>query len=454
MKMKSADLRDKLKALHARMGDFWWYSLLLFCACRFADVLNAFVGLWLVPKYVPPSELGAVMPLTNFAAFLALPASAFAMVFMKEIVSLSVKGEFGKIKTLVKGVFIGIAILLIIASLLTKAMIPMFMERIRLQEGSLVYIVITTAFFGCIAPVYTNVLQALKKFKEISLINIFSAPVRLITMTVTMPFRAICGYFVGQAAAPAFSILLSLFFLRKFLAIKSQPYWNIDIFSRFGKLFIGVTAYQLFPMISGLVDAMIIRQRLPEVESGAYYMITRFSEIACFLNGTLLTVMFPFTAELAERKQSTKPLVIKAAIATLIFGLILASVFLIAGEHLLAILPSGDAYSRFAWAIPCMIITTTMNAILSYHTNTEISAGRFSFLKWWIPLHLFCPIFLLVITGYRYFIPWLPQSWLEFLASHNFTSLQAIIIWLLVIAAIKLIISSADFLMQKKQQYL
>ena len=52
MKMKSADLREKLKALHARMGDFWWYSLLLFCACRFADVLNAFVGLWLVPKYV------------------------------------------------------------------------------------------------------------------------------------------------------------------------------------------------------------------------------------------------------------------------------------------------------------------------------------------------------------------------------------------------------------------
>jgi O-antigen/teichoic acid export membrane protein len=365
---------------------------------------------------------------------------------MKEIVSLSVKGEFGKIKTLVKGVFIGIAVLLIIASLLTKAMIPMFMERIRLQEGSLVYIVITTAFFGCIAPVYTNVLQALKKFKEISLINIFSAPVRLITMTVTMPFRAICGYFVGQAAAPAFSILLSLFFLRKFLAIKSQPYWNIDIFRRFGKLFIGVTAYQLFPMISGLVDAMIIRQRLPEVESGAYYMITRFSEIACFLNGTLLTVMFPFTAELAERKQSTKPLVIKAAIATLIFGLILAGVFLIAGEHLLAILPSGDAYSRFAWAIPCMIIMTTMLAILSYHTNTEISAGRFGFLKWWIPFHLLCPIFLLVITGYKYFTPWMPQSWMNFLSAHNFTSLQTIIIWLLITGAIKLIISSIEFI--------
>ena len=48
-----------LSNLHAKLGDFWWYSLMLFCACRAADLLNAIVGLWLVPKYVDPSELGA-----------------------------------------------------------------------------------------------------------------------------------------------------------------------------------------------------------------------------------------------------------------------------------------------------------------------------------------------------------------------------------------------------------
>ena len=46
-----------LERLHARLGDFWWYSLMLFCACRAADLLNAFVGLWLVPKYVDPMRL-------------------------------------------------------------------------------------------------------------------------------------------------------------------------------------------------------------------------------------------------------------------------------------------------------------------------------------------------------------------------------------------------------------
>ena len=54
-----------LNKLHSKLGDFWWYSLMLFCAMRAADCLNVFVGLWLVPKYVEPAELGAVMPLTR-----------------------------------------------------------------------------------------------------------------------------------------------------------------------------------------------------------------------------------------------------------------------------------------------------------------------------------------------------------------------------------------------------
>ena len=76
--MKTPKLFDRL---HARLGDFWWYSLMLFCACRAADLLNAFVGLWLVPKYVDPSELGAVTPLGNFAGLLALPVAVFANTF-------------------------------------------------------------------------------------------------------------------------------------------------------------------------------------------------------------------------------------------------------------------------------------------------------------------------------------------------------------------------------------
>jgi hypothetical protein len=120
------------KKLHAKLGDFWWYSLMLFCACRAADVLNAFVGLWLVPKYVGPGELGAVMPLTNFANFLAIPVAAFANTFRNELTRLSIGREFGKLKSLMRGVFVATAVFLFIALVTAHFLLPAFLERIRI----------------------------------------------------------------------------------------------------------------------------------------------------------------------------------------------------------------------------------------------------------------------------------------------------------------------------------
>ena len=55
-------MKSILHRIHARCGDLWWYALLLFVAQRFGDAINMFVGMWLVPKYVPQNELGAVLP--------------------------------------------------------------------------------------------------------------------------------------------------------------------------------------------------------------------------------------------------------------------------------------------------------------------------------------------------------------------------------------------------------
>ena len=55
-------MKSILHRIHERCGDLWWYAALLFMAQRFGDTINMFVGMWLVPKYVPQDELGAVLP--------------------------------------------------------------------------------------------------------------------------------------------------------------------------------------------------------------------------------------------------------------------------------------------------------------------------------------------------------------------------------------------------------
>jgi len=440
-----------LERLHARLGDFWWYSLMLFCACRAADLLNAFVGLWLVPKYVDPSELGAVMPLTSFAGFLAIPVSVFAMAFAKEMTTLAANGEYGKMKSLMRGVFIGAGAFLLLALAISRFALPLFLERIRIASGSLGFLILAAAFISTVSPVYQNALQALKRFKTISLINIVGAPIRFLVMLVAMPFRALSGYFVGQAATPAFAIAASVYALRKELSVPAVPYWSRSVLRQFTALLVGLAAYHMVGGMLGLVEQTALRQRLPEIESAAYYMTTRFSDIASFVCGTLTTVLFPFTASLAAKGRPTRPLVVKSSLAMLATGGLLAIAFALVGKPIIALLPDGDKYAEYAWAIPWLIGITSISAIQTFHTNTEASAGRFGFLKWWIPLHVVFAAGLLAITGYGYFATYIPTSWCDFLATHNFTSLKAMLVWFSATTLVRTAFSLIELLRQPSQ---
>lgn len=437
-------MKALLNKLHARLGDFWWHSLMLFCALRVADVMNMFVGLWLVPKYIGMNELGAVLPLTTFATTLALPAYVFAMTFMKEVNTLAVHQEFGKMKSLMRGVFIGVGIFIVLAIVASIFLLPHFLERIRITKGLLGVLILVSAFLGCVSPIYSNALQALKRFKTISLISIIGAPLRLLTMLVAMPFRPLSGYFVGQSAIPGFSIFASVFCLRKELSVPAEPYWTKPVFRRFMLLFLGMAGYQLAGMMSGLVESTVLRQRIPEVESAAYYMVTRFSDISSFISATMLVTLFPYTAELAEQGKSTRPLVFKSSLVMICAGSVLALIFACFGRPLLAILPDGDKYSDFAWAIPWMIGINVLSAIQTFHTNTEASAGRFRFLKWWIPLNFLYMVLMQSVAGYGYFASHLPQSVTEFLSTHNFHSLSAILWWMTAIVIIRILFSAFD----------
>ena len=208
-------MKALLQRLHARLGDFWWYSLMIFMAARAADCLNVFVGLWLVPKYVPPSELGAVQPLANFASFLALPAAVFASTFRQELSNLAVNRQFGKMKTLMRSVFIAAAIFLFLAIVVSHFVLPHFLSRIRIAEGSLGMLIIVYSFINTLSPIFSNALQSLKKFKATTVISLLGAPIRFLAMLATMPLRALSGYFIGQTSTPAFSIGTSVIALRK-----------------------------------------------------------------------------------------------------------------------------------------------------------------------------------------------------------------------------------------------
>ena len=423
--------------LHTHLGDFWWYSLMLFCACRAADLTNAFVGLWLVPKYVDASELGAVMPLTQFANFLAIPVAAFANTFRNELTRLSINKEFGKLKTLMRGVFAATAVFLFVAIVVARFTLPLFLERIRIVEGSLGLVIIAASFVSAVAPIYSNALQALKKFKAQSLLSIVGAPVRLIAMLIAMPFRAITGYFVGQAASPAFGIVASVVALRKELSVKAEPYWNRETVKKFSALFMIFLGWGISGSMYCLVESTVIRQRLPELDSASYYMVSRFSEIATYLYAAMIFAFFPFAADLAKNDKKQTTLILKSTGVNLVFCAIIALAFGCIARPLLEVLPHGDKYAAYWWAVPWLISITGISTLHGFYSTAEVASNRFGFLKWTIPLDLSYPTLLLAVTGYGHFTSYIPQSWSAFLRAHNIYSLETMLWWMTAINLIK-----------------
>ena len=432
-------MKALLNKLHARLGDFWWYSLMIFMAARAADCLNVFVGLWLVPKYVPPSELGAVQPLANFASFLALPAAVFASTFRQELSNLAVNRQFGKMKTLMRSVFIAAAVFLFLAIVVSHFVLPHFLHRIRIAEGSLGMLIIVYSFISTIAPIFQNALQSLKKFKATTVISLLGAPIRLIAMLVTMPLRALSGYFIGQTSTPAFSIVTSVIALRKELSVKAEPYWTRPAACRFSRIFAIFSISAIAGGLAALIETTVLRQRLPELDSAAYYMATRFSEIAGFLASALIFTIFPYAADLAAKGKDTRPIVLKASLLIIVSNALLAGFFCLFSRQILALLPYGDQYANYWWAIPCLIGNATLFVIANIYFTAEASAFRLGYVKWFAPLSAGYSILLLLVTGHGYIDGYIPAAWSRFIDAHNIRSLGTMLCWMTGYNAIKVI---------------
>jgi O-antigen/teichoic acid export membrane protein len=370
------------------MKSFVKDTLLLFLALRAGDLISVAAGMWFVPKYVSSNEIGAVLPITSFATFLSLPVFALAMVVMKESACLAVKNERGKIKTLLSSVFKVTAIIAIVVLILTFLLMPQFCKLVQIDNSLIGFLVVASSFLGCVAPVWTDALQSLKKFKALALIEVFGSLGRFAVMFFVMPLKALCGYFLAQTSLPAFRMIAGILALKKDLQVKAEPFWNQETVKRMSLAFIAVLAYQSIPMLTSMIEHTLLRTSLPSIDSAGFYMVSRFSDFLYYTTFPMLLVMFPYTASAAEKRESTSPYVIKCSLATLIIALLMSAIYFFLGDKLLSLMPNGNKYLEYANYMPYLTIITALTSCQVFFTNAEVSAGRFKFLYWLIPLHV------------------------------------------------------------------
>lgn len=438
--------------IHVKLGDLWWYTILLFIVNRFGDVINMFVGLWLVPKYVPAEELGAVMPITQFISLIGLPLGVVAIPFMKYLGVYANRGEYGKVKSLLRDAFVGAGILAVVTILVAWLILPFLFERCRIATGSLGLLVVVCSVLGAVATIFSNAVQGLKLFKSTVWIGVFVAPLRLIVMLVTMPFRAISGYFMGQMSTSVVPIVGSLFVLRKRLgkAVKAVPYWKED-----GRAMVRyalpVAVITVLGVLSTSVDMLVIRHRLSTFESAGYYMITRFTDIASYLGTALMVFLFPLVASAAAKSKESLKTAAHSAAGSFAGGIGVGFILLLVGDWLFSLNSVWAEYrsvARMMWPIclynACAISTNCLNMY-------EVAQNRFRFLWYVVPLLAVKCLFLYSVTGITFFVGILPQGFIDRILGWQPCRLSFVVYTLLITQALQLVCYCIDiFVLRKK----
>ncbi len=369
---------------------FWLSLLLVFGAMRLADALNAYVGLWLIPARLGQGALGAVLPLMSFGGFLAVPVGVLATVFSRQLCAYAAAGDAVRARGLLRDALGWAAAAFLAAMAVATPCLPWLCGLLRVECSAAGGLAVAYGLVAAFVPLFLAALQALQRFGALASANLLAAPVRLTAMLLLLPGLGLAGYFLGQLASIAATLGVVCWALRGLLrggGGAGAAAWRADLrpMARYAAKVALAAAVGAVP---GLVCAFVIRVRLPEVESGAYYLLTRFSEIATYCGGTVSLVLFPFAVSARARGEESAPLRNGALAATLGGGLALAALFWFLLPWLFPLIPGYAAYVPFARLAAYLTLITACNVAAAAHFSHAQARDDFRYLLYYIPLSL------------------------------------------------------------------
>jgi len=183
---------------------------------------------------------------------------------------------------------------------------------------------------------------------------------------------------------------------------------------------------------------MVIRQRLPEVESSAYYMISRFAELATYAGMTMVFVMFPLASEAHERGRRSYRLLRQMSVGTLAFGAVSTAFLYFCGVWMFNLVPTCRPYVAYVPDMALMAAMLTLNMIWMNYSQHELACNRFRFYAYGGPLTILQTIFLVCFTGYTFFNGLLPPAVVDWMASLNVATLRNLLWVQMVFAVLRL----------------
>ena len=403
-------MSDKIRQIKRRLGPLWWYSLCMFGVSRLGDIVSLFIGAFLVPAVVSRERLGAILPLTQLAAFVALPLSIVLGVALKYMGVFIARGEEGKLKSLLRDLLVLTSVLSACAVAYIGFSAAFLQERLKVEDPRILWLVVGMGIISCWTPVATTMAQGFRRFYRLIASALVGPLVRLVVILLLLKQFQLVGFLTAAMCSrlAVLGMMLTVLWHRRGGTAVHESYrshWREML--HYGAPFgVALAVYTL----QLTVEPFIIRQRLPEADSAGYYIAAMFGNISMYVSGAMLPFLFPIVSASYERGESTRKLHRQALAFVLLAGCALAVVFLLCGDYILTWHSAWRGYRSFAPFIWQVAFVVTGNTLIQCHMMHENACRRFAYLGYYVPIVLVEVGLLYGLMGWPFFKPWLPSS--------------------------------------------
>lgn len=426
-------LRAKIRLgrLRDRLGTFWWFTLLSFAVSRMGDVINVFIGLYLVPRLLPGQDLGALLPLMVVGAVFSTPLALLLLPVGKFLSVFAAREEYGKVRALLED---SLGISLVFAVGMTIWIFRQgdaLLLRMHVTDHRILWPVAGFAVLMCIEPMVSGTVRALKLFKPMLLASIFSPYVRLFGMLALLAPLGALGYLTAQLATVSWGVLFGLVIVLLSLGRMGRrvSYWP---HGREMLLFaLPLVALAIVGRIQGPIEALVIRHRLPTVDSAGYYYATMFGAIPGYFTAAMMPFFWPLISDRFERGQSTQGLLLQSMLFNLALGSLFVALFAAIMPWFFTLPGPWSQYGAYAGFVWQAAMIGTLKTAQSIYTAHEMACRRFVYMWYLIPMLLLESAVLYLLPAWSVAKPWLPATLWNWVAARYQPSLQGFVIIIL-----------------------
>jgi MFS family permease len=407
MAFAMAALKERIKG---RAGPLWWYSALQFASGKAADVVNLYVGAFLIPAVLSADDLGAIVPLRMIIAYAVFPMGLLAGVAVKFLNAFHVGDDRGRVKAVLRDMAVA-ALAFSVAALLILWIGADFVRlRLKLENSAVLLWLAATVVISCWTPIPDAAAQGLMRFRQMIVAGLIRPGAYLLLAVLLLPRFGVAGFLAATAGTACVGAAYLAWMNREYLGPGIAPGSYREVGSEIWRYVRNAGAVLLCVALVNVVEPWTIRNFTSKMDSAGYYMAFMFGQIPLYLSSAFMPFLFPLVSARHESGKSTEALLRQSVAATLAVGIPFVILAVFCGKGLMDLRGSWrtyDAYAPFIWRIG--VVSTLQGIVLAYLSH-ENGCRRFGYVKLFLPALLAEAVVLYVLMGWGFFETRLPRG--------------------------------------------